>query len=164
VVYVTGKTKKMTTMQTIEQDPLLDREGQAKLLGVTPESVTKFAQMYREGGKWPEHPYPTNVEGNYIPAGRSKLVAQSVLEEWAANRPGKTGRPRMYPLGFTVPQWRGLHAIAAGEDIRETVAGVLLVRGLVKKQSGALVLTVEGKKIIDEYPLSTDPSVDGDRG
>jgi hypothetical protein len=151
----------MTTMEAIEHDPLLDRDAQAALLGVDPTSITKFAQMYKPGGRFPDHPYPTNVPGQHVVAGRSKLVARSILETWAKNRPGKTGRPRMYPPDLTVPQWRGLHAIAAGEAVRESVAGVLLVRGLVKKQGGALVPTVDGRKVIDEYPL---PDEGDDRG
>ncbi len=67
------------------EDPV-DRRGVAALLDIQPNSVTRYLRLYeaRFG-----HPFPRPV----LYVGRSPIWSEREVREWAALRPGKTGRP-----------------------------------------------------------------------
>jgi len=141
-----------------DEDPLLDRAGQAKELGVHLDRITYFARTYSPGGRFddPAHQYPTH-RPDAVKLGRSKGVRRSVLLEWAANRPGQgAGRPRTRPVippGLTHQQWDAMQRLAAATCGQVVAVPSLVLGGLTRKGYTMLdgMVTEAGRALVDGW-------------
>jgi hypothetical protein len=67
----------------VSEPRYLNRAAEAALLGVTPESVTRYRIRHDD--------YPTAVA---CPCCGSPVRDRAAVEAWKASRPGRTGRPK----------------------------------------------------------------------
>jgi hypothetical protein len=141
--------------QTHNRGPLLDTAGQAALLGVTREQVSRLAGRYGPSGRFPDHPYPTQDPDRAVVIGRRRFAYEADILEWERTRPGKEGRTgrgnRVRPDGLTEAQWRALRQVAAGGDAHPRALRSLVDAGLVRqfRKPPTARLTARARRLVE---------------
>lgn len=132
---------------------LLNGAAQARYLGITPETLSRWKRIYGPGGRHADHPYPTHTPGLVVQVGDMACLREADLKAWNETRPARVnGRPRVIPIGLTGPQWVALQALTDGGPISRATAVRLEAAGYATiDQDGAPHITDAGRALVAEH-------------
>ena len=134
-------------------DNLLNGAAQAKFLGITPETLSRWKKIYGPGGRHADCPYPTHDPKLVVRVGDMECLRVEDLRAWDEIRPARVnGRPRTIPIGLTGPQWAALQTLADGGSIVRATALRLEAAGYATiDQDGVPHITDAGRALVAEH-------------